>query len=205
LKIAFDEHIPDGMYRVFEALSAERKMRKLIGATGRGRQGGYTIVRSKDYNPSPDDDDYIQGSDAPWITKFSADKGEVIISGNVRMMEVPQEVIAIQNAGIISFYFESGWNRWNFFRKSSLLLWHWELVVKTFQAASSGDVYRIPAVFRQVQALNLIARKDQWEMLTDSHHTTQALKKIRKRLTRKRSPENGASERQGRLPLNSGE
>lgn len=175
-------------------------MRRLIGANGRGREGGYTTVRSREYNPAPGDTDYIHGSDAPWMTKFAADNGHVIISGNVDMMKVPQEVIAIQQTGLIAFYFESGWNGWNFFKKSSLLLWHWELVVKTFKAATPGDVYRIPAAFREVHALNLVVRAGQLELLTGSLHTTKALKKVRKKLTRKRSASNGP-ERQGQLRL----
>jgi hypothetical protein len=115
LKIAFDEHVPDGMYRVFDSLIAERRMRSLIGASGRGRRGGYTIVKSRDYNPTPGDSDYIKGSDAPWITKFANDGGRILISGNVEMVRVPQEVIAIQTAGVIAFYFETKWNNWNFF------------------------------------------------------------------------------------------
>jgi hypothetical protein len=136
LKIAFDEHVPDGMCRVFDSLIAERKMRALVGARGRGRNGGYTIVKSRDYNPTPGDQDYIKGSDAPWITKFAHDGGGILISGNVEMMRVPQEVIAIQRAGIIAFYFESKWNGWNFFKKSSLLLWHWELARISHRAAA---------------------------------------------------------------------
>jgi hypothetical protein len=82
VKIAVDEHVPDGMYRVFASLATERQMRRLIGATGRGSDGGYTVVKSKQYNPALDDPDYLKGSDAPWITRFAEDGGKVIISGN---------------------------------------------------------------------------------------------------------------------------
>lgn len=84
MKIAFDEHIPAGMVRVFESLVSERKLRRLIKAEGKGLKGGYEIVRSADYNPSPRDINFVQGSDVPWIQKFANDGGSVIISGDVR-------------------------------------------------------------------------------------------------------------------------
>jgi hypothetical protein len=187
VKIAFDEHIPDGLVRVFDSLTAERKMRNLIGASGRGKEDGYTVVRSRDYNPSPGDVDYISKSDVPWLTRFVQDGGQFVISGNVRMMEVPQEVIALQQCGLIAFYFEAGWNRWDFFKKSSLLLWHWELVVDTIKKSKPGDVYRIPVSFTKPASLNLICRTGQLELLIDSPHSEKLLRKVRRKLTRKPS------------------
>lgn len=191
MKIAFDEHVPDGLVRVFESLTAERKMRRVIGANGRGQEGGYEIVTSRSFNALPGDDDYIKGkgSDAPWINKFAASGGTVIISGNVDMMSVPQEVIALQQAGMITFYFEGKWNLWNFFKKSALLLWHWELIIRTVQNGSPGDVYRIPVAFSDVAKLNLISKARQLEMLVEApHHATKGLRKVRKRVSTKRVP-----------------
>lgn len=200
MKIALDEHVPDGMVRVFESLATERKMRRLIGATGRGSDGGYTIVRSRQYNPQLHEPDYLRGSDAPWITRFAQDGGKVIVSGNVDMMAVPQEVLAMQRSGMIMFFFDAHWNHWNFFKKSSLLLWHWSLVIETAQTAQPGDVYRIPAAFREPGALNCVCRAGQLELLADSPHTTtKEMRKTRKKLSARRR--NRASDTQGDLGL----
>ena len=174
------------MCRVFDSLIGERKMRNLIGASGRGKQRGYTVARSREYTPSPLDPEYLtgRGSDAVWIRRFAQDGGTVIISGNVEMMKVPQEVMAIQATGMIAFYFQSAWNRWDFFEKSSLLLWHWPLLINTVKYATRGDVYRIPASFSKIERFNLVLRSGQLELLTDAPHVDKTLAKARKKLTK---------------------
>jgi hypothetical protein len=86
-------------------------------------------VLAKDYAPSPTDDDFVHGSDVPWMERFAADGGTAIISGNTKMLTVPRELLAIQRLGLTSVFFEENWNGWDFFQKCSLLLWHWTAIV----------------------------------------------------------------------------
>ena len=66
----------------------------------------------------------------PWIEKFAAAGGKVIISGNTKMRQVPHERLALVEAGMIVVFFENRWNGWNFFRKCALLLHWWPVVAK---------------------------------------------------------------------------
>jgi hypothetical protein len=150
LKIAFDEHIPPGLVRMFKSLAEEKQIRRTVGATGGpGNPGGIEVVLSRDYNPAPEDEDYIHGSDAPWLQRFAGDGGKVIISGNTKMMVVPHELLAIQKLGLTAIFFEEAWNNWDFYRKCSLLLWHWTSIVETVRSAKSAALFRIPTEWKE--------------------------------------------------------
>ena len=74
MKIAFDENVPIAMVRVFQTFASERQLRKLSGS--------FEIKSAADYTPRPGDPDYVPRSDVPWLKRFAADGGKVIISGN---------------------------------------------------------------------------------------------------------------------------
>ena len=89
MKVAFDENIPIAMVRVFHTFANEHQLRKLAG--------NVTIRSASDYTPKLGDHDYVSRNDEPWIKRFAADGGKVIISGNTRMMWVPHERLALLN------------------------------------------------------------------------------------------------------------
>jgi hypothetical protein len=152
LKIAFDEHVPAGLVRMFKSLADERRIRRTVGATGGpGHPGGIEVVLAKDYAPSPTDDDFVHGSDVPWMERFAADGGTAIISGNTKMLTVPRELLAIQRLGLTSVFFEENWNGWDFFQKCSLLLWHWTAIVAAIRAAKPATLLRVPSEWREAR------------------------------------------------------
>jgi hypothetical protein len=90
---------------MFKSLADERRIRRTVGATGGpGHPGGIEVVLAKDYAPSPTDDDFVHGSDVPWMERFAADGGTAIISGNTKMLTVPHELLAIQRLGLTSVF-----------------------------------------------------------------------------------------------------
>lgn len=137
MKIAFDEHVPVQMVRVFASLGAEKRFR------------GFEFVSAKDYAPKPTDPDYIRKSDVPWLERFHEAGGRIVVSGNVRMMEEPLEMQALRQLGFTVFFFERKWNRWDFYQKSALVLFYWERISSKIKRAKPGKFWRIPNHFKE--------------------------------------------------------
>jgi hypothetical protein len=196
LKIAFDEHVPPGLVRMFKALADERKIRRTVGATGGpGSPGGIEVVSARDYAPEQADLDFVHGSDVPWLARFAADGGTVIISGDTRMLTMPHEILAIQRLRLTAVFFEERWNGWDFFQKCSLLLWHWTSIVVSVQSAKAATLFKVPAEWKETRRLHRIKPPGQ------SIRATSSCRGLL-RLSPKRQ-ESGATPFQGRVPLTS--
>jgi PIN like domain len=141
LKVAFDEHVPVAMVRVFQALAKERKLKRLAGAL--------SVESAKDYAPKPGDPDYLKRSDVPWVRRFAANGGKVIISGDTNMMREDHERLALIEAGMVVIFFGSQWSGWKFHRKCALLLNWWLVIGSTSAKAKPGSFWRVPTSWRQ--------------------------------------------------------
>lgn len=135
MKIAFDENVPIQMVRVFKALGQEKRFKNL------------DFVAALDYTPKPTDSDYIRKSDVPWLIRFAKAGGRVVVSGNVNMLVEPHELEALRSHFTV-IMFERKWNQWTFHQKTSLLLFHWPLVLAKLRTAKIGDVWCIPNHFK---------------------------------------------------------
>jgi hypothetical protein len=142
LKIAFDENVPLGMVRVFQALARERKLRRELGSA-------IEFVSAENYAPKPTDTDFIRDSDVPWLARFADDGGKIVISGDVRMLANPFERAALVQHGFVTIFFETSWSEWNFFRKSALLIHWWPQVAKRIKIAKPGEFWCIPSAWRE--------------------------------------------------------
>jgi hypothetical protein len=136
LKIAFDEHVPPAISKVFLALAKERAIRRTTKKL--------ILEVAKDYAPKKTDDDYIKGSDAPWLTRFAKAGGYGVISGDTKMRRVPHERLALYRYNFIVIFFESQWSGWNFYHKSALLLHWWPVIAKKFETAPRGTFWVVP-------------------------------------------------------------
>ncbi len=138
MKIAFDENVPVQMVRVFKALGQEKRFKTL----------NLEIVSAADYTPKPTDPDYSPDNDVPWLARFASDGGQVIISGDTDMIEVPHELEALRRGAFTVFFFERKWNRWGFYEKTSLLLFHWPVILAKLKAAKRPRFWCVPNHFR---------------------------------------------------------
>lgn len=152
MKIAFDENVPICMVRVFQTFAKERQLRKLVG--------DFEIQSAADYTPNPGDPDYAKKNDVPWIKRFSAAGGRVIISGNTEMKNVPHERLALVQEGMVVIFFESKWNNWKFFRKCALLLHWWPVVAKKLKTAKRGTFWHIPLTWNENGKLRKASTED---------------------------------------------
>ncbi len=72
-----------------------------------------------------------------------------MISGDVNMLDVPHERLALQQHGFVTVFFERRWNGWDFYQKSALLLYWWPVVIAKVVEAKSGSFWAIPAHWRE--------------------------------------------------------
>jgi hypothetical protein len=126
VKIAFDENIPRGMVRVFQTLSAESHVL------------GVTVVSASDFKPPG------EAGDEHWVRRFAADGGRMLISGDERMRTVPQERAALSTHRIITFFFDSRWNKSNGFVKCAMLLNWWPRIIEIAASSRPGQCWQIP-------------------------------------------------------------
>jgi hypothetical protein len=141
------------MVKVLKTFANERQLQKLI-------LGNFKIESAVDYTPKKGDPDYLKNSDVPWIKRFAAAGGKVIISGNTDMKYVPHERLALLQAGMIVFFFDGKWNQWKFFRKCSLLILWWPEISKKLQRAKPATFFHIPLSWNEKSKLRKVSTDD---------------------------------------------
>ena len=130
MKVAFDENMPAAMVRILRGFHAERGLRTLVA--------GISIVRAQDYYPGKTDADFGLKDDSPWIRRFAADGGRVVVSGDTRMMKKPHERLALIEAGLTTIFFPNPWHGWKFCQKCALLMHWWPTIIATVKKPEPG-------------------------------------------------------------------
>lgn len=136
MKVAFDEHVPIAVAKVFLSLAQERPLRR--------SSGDLTFHLARDYAPRITDADYIRKSDVPWVDRFAAAGGRAIISGDVKMRGKVHERLALYQHGFVVIFFERQWGEWNFFHKSGLIMHWWEEIVQKIRSAERSTFWVVP-------------------------------------------------------------
>lgn len=178
MKIAFDEHIPPAMARIFQFLAKDdRRFRHLTG--------GLNLVMARDYAPSFGDVDYIGRSDEPWIRRFAKDGGTVIISGNTKMQREPHERLALIDEGMIVLFFGRQWTQWKFNSQTALLLHWWPVVVETIKQAKPATFWHIPSNWEIGGKLRRVTSDDQQRLKLERQLAAQPKVAAERRARRK--------------------
>ncbi len=136
MKIAFDEHVPPVIAKVFIALAKESSIQRV--------SKGLEWERAADYAPKKTDEDYTKNSDVPWLDRFAAAGGRAIISGDVKMRSKPHEKLALHQHGFVVIFFEPQWAQWGFFHKTGLMLHWWGEIISKIRTADRGTFWVVP-------------------------------------------------------------
>lgn len=181
MKVAFDENVPIAMVRVFETLAKQNQIQALIP--------NLEVLSAKDFTPRPGDPDYSPNNDAPWIRRFAASGGKVIISGNTRMQRVPHERLAMVQAGMVVIFFGAKWNGFRFFTKCALLMHWWPQVAKVATTAEAPSFWRIPSTLDlELAALQKFSHEDQAQLKLDRQRSAQVTKSAERKAKRDATP-----------------
>ena len=152
MKIAFDENVPIVMVKVFQTFANERQLKR--------KTGTFEITSAVNFTPKPGESDYLKKNDVPWIKRFAAAGGKIIISGNTEMRYVPHERLALIQAGMLVFFFDGKWNQWDFFRKCSLLIHHWPAIATRIKRGKAPAFWHIPLSWHEKAKLRKVSTDD---------------------------------------------
>jgi hypothetical protein len=125
LKIAFDENVPIVLVKVFKVLANEGDILSSVIMSARD----YAIPREQ--------------SDVPWMERFAADGGTVIISGDRGLRSKLHERQACR-PGFHNVLFAPQWNNENPFVKSAILLKWWPKIQEQLGIAIPKQCFEIP-------------------------------------------------------------
>ena len=139
MKVAFDEHVPPALAKVFVTLAKERAIRRV--------SGDLILEQASDYAPKTGENDYIRKSDIPWLDRFAEAGGHAIISGDIKMRLRAHERLALYQHGFVVIFFEPQWGAWNFFRKTALMLHWWEVICDKIKNGEKGTFWAVPAAW----------------------------------------------------------
>lgn len=171
------------MVRIFRILAAERQLRWL--------SGGLEVESAADYTPKKTDPDYVKNNDVPWIKRFAAADGKVIISGNTDMKKQPHERLALVEQGMVTIFFEPQWSSWPFFRKCALLLHWWPAIIKTAKTAKPGTFWHVPCDWKADGSLRAVSSGDAKLTKIERQKAQQATVRARRKLARKNPDQPG--------------
>jgi hypothetical protein len=142
------------MVRAFQTFANERQLKKVAGQ--------FEIRSAADYTPKPGDPDYVPHNDVPWLKRFAADGGKVVISGDTKMKNMPHERLALIDLKLIVIFFESQWSEWKFFTKCALLLLWWPVIADKIKRVKKPDAafWHIPCNWKENGKLRKVSNKD---------------------------------------------
>lgn len=130
MKIALDEHISKALVEALTALSGETGMLQVELVSARN----YAVPKAS--------------SDVPWIEKFKADGGTVVVSGDAKMRGKLHEQKALSDAGFIVFFPARRWNQFNGLAKTAFLILWWQEILQTAETSKPGQFFEIPLTNR---------------------------------------------------------
>lgn len=130
MKIALDEHISKALVEALTALSGETGMLQVELVSARN----YAVPKAS--------------SDVPWIEKFKADGGTVVVSGDAKMRGKLHEQKALSDAGFIVFFPARRWNQFNGLAKTAFLILWWQAILQTAETSKPGQFFEIPLTNR---------------------------------------------------------
>ena len=169
------------MVRVFRTFANERQLRNLI-------LGEFEVESAVDYTPKPGDADYVKSSDVPWIKRFAAAGGKVIISGNTEMKNVQHERLALVQAGMVVFFFDGKWSQWKFFRKCSLLIHWWPEIAKKLKRAKPATFFHVPLNWSERSKIRKVSTADPQRLKLEKQiKATDRIRRTRKKAADARS------------------
>jgi hypothetical protein len=83
-------------------------------------------------------------SDVPWLERFKADGGNVVVSGDARMRGKLHEQRALLDAGFTVFFTARRWNQITVFEKTAMLIRWWPYILEKAASDKIGRFYEIP-------------------------------------------------------------
>jgi len=101
------------------------------------------VVMARDYAEPP------AKSDVPWLCKFAADGGRVVVTGDKRMRSRLDEQAALRELGLIVFFFPNAWNSWPMTDKCAFLLKWWPAILSKAEQSKPREFWEMKLSWTQ--------------------------------------------------------
>jgi hypothetical protein len=122
LKIRLDENLS---YRVGSAIIAFMENRE-----------GYEVSHNSIVAPG--------SKDPAWLAKFADEGGNIIISGDYRILQHWPDLVAYTESGLVSFFPPSAFGQLKGFGRAAFILRWWPCIIEKFKSSNRGDRWRLP-------------------------------------------------------------
>jgi hypothetical protein len=176
VKIAFDENMPASVVKTLQTIGDQKGFKRHFR--------GLDIVSARQYAPALTDADFRRKDDSPWLKRYKADRGKIVVSGDVSMPDKPHELLALQEQGLVAFFFPAAWNNWRFARKAGFLLIWLDRIVAQAKISRPGGLYRIPHDWKEDAELRIINPPGALRLKETEHIVRKTVAKQRPRKSR---------------------
>lgn len=123
MKIRLDENLS---YRVANAVMAFTANR-----------AGFEVSWVRQDNPAAT-------HDPAWLSKFAADDGDVVLSGDWNILKHWPDLIAYTESGLVSFFPPYAFKGLKGFGQAALILRWWPAIIEKAKQSKRGDRWRFP-------------------------------------------------------------
>jgi hypothetical protein len=97
-----------------------------------------TVVTAKKYRPAN------ERGDENWVKRFARARGTVVVTGDARIRGNLHEQAAFFQAGMVTFFFDSGWNNMPLNSRAAMLMIWWPAIIEKAHISQRGDFWEIP-------------------------------------------------------------
>jgi hypothetical protein len=77
-------------------------------------------------------------NDIDWISALQQDGDWMILSGDLRIVRLPQELQAWKESGLTAFFLAKGWGQLTFWDKAWRLVKQWPAILRTAETFKRG-------------------------------------------------------------------
>lgn len=82
--------------------------------------------------------------DPAWLSDFAAHDGDMIISGDWRILQHWPDLVAYTESGLVSFFPPSQFGQMVGYGRASFILRWWPAMIEKFKLSERGDRWRLP-------------------------------------------------------------
>jgi PIN like domain len=132
LKIRFDEHVSEKIVKSLRDLT--RKPDLYISSVTSAAQKG--------------------SSDIHWMTSFTHDGGNAIITADDDFIKKSHLIVAIQETGLKVIHLPRQWANSTFTMQAAFLLLWWDRIYETLNSCNNRELHKIPWTFGPKAAMN---------------------------------------------------
>jgi hypothetical protein len=83
--------------------------------------------------------------DPAWLTKFAAEDGDMIVSGDWRILQHWPDLVAFTESGLVSFFPPAVFGQMVGYARAAFILRWWPTMLEKYKSSERGDRWRLPA------------------------------------------------------------